>query len=79
MGITTTKGRPTRIREQLENVLIDLEKENVISHWAYAEELNEIKIGKRNWFQNYYSKLGIIILPPKELMNNIDRMVKKKQ
>ncbi|MGY1423789.1 XRE family transcriptional regulator [Bacillus cereus] len=78
MGITTTKGRPTRIREQLESVLIDLEKENVISHWAYAEELDETKIGERNWFKNYYSKLGIIILPPKELMNNIDSMVKKK-
>jgi Trp operon repressor len=78
MGITTTKGRPTRIREQLENVLIDLEKENVISHWAYAEELDETKIGERNWFKNYYSKLGIIILPQKELMNNIDSMVKKK-
>ncbi|MGH1277050.1 helix-turn-helix domain-containing protein [Bacillus cereus] len=78
MGITTTKGRPTRIREQLENVLNDLEKENVISHWAYAEELDETKIGERNWFKNYYSKLGIIILPPQELMNNIDSMVKKK-
>ncbi|OJE18317.1 hypothetical protein A9490_13090 [Bacillus thuringiensis] len=78
MGITTTKGRPTRIREQLENVLNDLEKENVISHWAYAEELDETKIGERNWFKNYFEKLGIIILPPKELMNNIDSMVKKK-
>ena len=78
MGIKTTKGRPYRIREQLENVLIDLEKENVISHWAYAEELDETKIGERNWFKNYYSKLGIIILPPKELMNNIESMVKKK-
>ncbi|WP_433775194.1 helix-turn-helix domain-containing protein [Bacillus wiedmannii] len=78
MGIKTTNGRPHRIREQLENVLIDLEKENVISHWAYAEELDETKIGERNWFKNYFEKLGIIILPPKELMNNIDSMVKKK-
>lgn len=51
MGITTTKGRPTRIREQLESVLIDLEKECVISHWAYAEELDETRIGERNWFK----------------------------
>ncbi|PGW43408.1 helix-turn-helix domain-containing protein [Bacillus thuringiensis] len=78
MGIKTTNGRPHRIREQLENVLIDLEKESVISHWAYAEELDETKIGERNWFKNYFEKLGIIILPPKELMNNIDSMVKKK-
>ncbi|MBG9615442.1 XRE family transcriptional regulator [Bacillus cereus] len=78
MGIKTMNGRPHRIREQLENVLIDLEKENVISYWAYAEELDETKIGERNWFKNYYSKLRIVILPPKELMNNIDSIVKKK-
>ena len=40
--------------------------------------MDETKIGERNWFKNYYEKLGIIILPPKELMNNIDSMVKKK-
>ncbi|KFM95218.1 XRE family transcriptional regulator [Bacillus clarus] len=78
MGINMDSGRPHRIREQLENVLIDLEKEKVISHWAYAEELDETKIGERNWFKNYYSKLGIIILPPNELMDNIGSLVKKK-
>lgn len=78
MGITTTKGRPNRIREQLENVLMDLEKENVISNWSYAEELDETKIGARNWFKNYYAKLGIIILPPRELINNIESIVKRK-
>ncbi|MBC6974918.1 XRE family transcriptional regulator [Bacillus sp. Xin] len=78
MGINIAKGRPHRIREQLENVLIDLEKEKVISHWAYSEELDESRIGERNWFKNYYSKLGITILPPKELMDNIGSLVKKK-
>ncbi|AIW88003.1 hypothetical protein bwei_5471 [Bacillus mycoides] len=78
MGINIAKGRPHRIREQLENVLIDLEKEKVISHWGYAEEIDESRIGERNWFKNYYSKLGIIILPPKELMDNIGSLVKKK-
>ncbi|PER22118.1 hypothetical protein CN485_24695 [Bacillus cereus] len=78
MGINIAKGRPHRIREQLENVLIDLEKEKVISHWKYAEEIDESRIGERNWFKNYYSKLGIIILPPKELMDNIGGPVKKK-
>ncbi|HDX9707673.1 TPA: XRE family transcriptional regulator [Bacillus thuringiensis] len=78
MGINITNGRPHRIREQLENVLIDLEKEKVISYWAYAEELDESKIGERNWFKNYYSKLRIIILPPKELIENIEVLVKKK-
>ncbi|PEA24192.1 hypothetical protein CN923_23555 [Bacillus cereus] len=78
MGINIAKGRPHRIREQLENVLIDLEKEKIISHWKYAEEIDESRIGERNWFKNYYSKLGIIILPPKELMDNIGGPVKKK-
>ncbi|MGE6618026.1 XRE family transcriptional regulator [Bacillus mycoides] len=78
MGINIAKGRPHRIREQLENVLIDLEKEKVISHWGYAEEIDESRIGERNWFKNYYSKLGIIILPPKELMDNIGSLAKKK-
>ncbi|MEK4893952.1 XRE family transcriptional regulator [Bacillus sp. FSL M7-0996] len=78
IGINIAKGRPHRIREQLENVLIDLEKEKVISHWGYAEEIDESRIGERNWFKNYYSKLGIIILPPKEIMDNIGNSVKKK-
>ncbi|PFX91615.1 Uncharacterized protein BWINRA5_00140 [Bacillus mycoides] len=78
IGINIAKGRPHRIREQLENVLIDLEKEKVISQWEYAEEIDESRIGERNWFKNYYSKLGIIILPPKELMDNIGSLAKKK-
>lgn len=62
-------NRPNRIRELLENVLMDLEKEKVISHWAYTEEIDENLVRKRNWFNNYYAKLGIIILPPEELMH----------
>ncbi|AIY73011.1 putative pXO1 ORF14-like protein (plasmid) [Bacillus cereus] len=33
--------KPYRIREQLENVLMDLEKEKVISHWEYNEMFDE--------------------------------------
>ncbi|PEY43406.1 hypothetical protein CN354_02430 [Bacillus cereus] len=77
MGIDQN-GRSNRIREQLETVLMDLEKEKVISHWAYSEEIDESILGKRNWFKNYYLKLGIIILPPEELMNNTENLVKKK-
>ncbi|PHG59737.1 hypothetical protein [Bacillus toyonensis] len=78
MGIKTESGRPHRIREQLESVLIDLEKEKVISYWAYVEGLDEIKIGGRNWFKNYYSKLRIIISPPKELIDNMEGLTKRK-
>ncbi|PFM99363.1 hypothetical protein COK38_18270 [Bacillus cereus] len=77
MGIDQN-GRSNRIREQLETVLMDLEKEKVISHWAYSEEIDESILGKRNWFKNYYLKLGIIILPPEELMNTTENLVKKK-
>ena len=72
MGINQNQ-KPNRIREQLENVLIDLEKEKVISHWEYSEDLKEEMLTKKNWFKNYYAQLGIIILPPKELMNSIEK------
>ncbi|EOO24732.1 hypothetical protein IIU_06630 [Bacillus cereus VD133] len=77
MGINQ-KQKPNRIREQLENVLIDLEKEDVISHWEYHNGLEEEKLTKKNWFKNYYSQLGIAILPPKELISSMENLAKKK-
>ncbi|PFJ18208.1 hypothetical protein COD67_18335 [Bacillus cereus] len=70
--------KPNRIREQLENVLMDLEREKVISHWEYDNGLDEEKLTKKNWFKNYYSQLGIRILPPKELINSMENLAKKK-
>ncbi|MCU4813695.1 helix-turn-helix domain-containing protein (plasmid) [Bacillus thuringiensis serovar sumiyoshiensis] len=70
--------KPNRIRDQLENVLMDLEREKVISHWEYENGLDEEQLTKKNWFKNYYSQLGIRILPPKELMNSMDSLAKKK-
>ncbi|QWH75512.1 XRE family transcriptional regulator (plasmid) [Bacillus mycoides] len=77
MGINQ-KQKPNRIREQLENVLIDLEKEEVISHWEYFNGLEEERLTKKNWFKNYYSQLGIVILPPKELISSMENLAKKK-
>ena len=77
MGINQ-KQKPNRIREQLENVLSDLEKEEVISHWEYHNGLEEEKLTKKNWFKNYYSQLGIVILPPKELISSMENLAKKK-
>ncbi|MFB5589642.1 helix-turn-helix domain-containing protein [Bacillus cereus] len=77
MGINQ-KQKPNRIREQLENVLMDLEKEEVISHWEYDNGLEEDKLTKKNWFKNYYSQLGIVILPPKELISSMENLAKKK-
>ncbi|MEC2866311.1 hypothetical protein BK767_31605 [Bacillus thuringiensis serovar kyushuensis] len=70
--------KPNRIREQLENILIDLEKEKVISHWEYSNPLDEQQIWKRNWFKNYYANLGITILPPEEMLQSMDRKIGKK-
>ncbi|SMD41414.1 hypothetical protein [Bacillus sp. JKS001846] len=70
--------KPNRIREQLENVLMDLENEKVISHWEYSDPLDEQQIGKRNWFKNYYANLGITILPPEEMLLSMDRVIEKK-
>lgn len=77
MGINQ-KQKPNRIREQLENVLMDLEKEEVISHWEYDNGLEEEKLTKKNWFKNYYSQLGIVILPPQELISSMEKLAKKK-
>ncbi|MBK5503161.1 MULTISPECIES: helix-turn-helix domain-containing protein [unclassified Bacillus (in: firmicutes)] len=70
--------KPNRIREQLENVLMDLENEKVISHWEYSDPLDEQQIGKRNWFKNYYANLGITILPPEEMLQSMDSGIGKK-
>lgn len=70
--------KPSRIKEQLENVLMDLENEKVISHWEYSDPLDEQQIGKRNWFKNYYANLGITILPPEEMLQSMDRVIGKK-
>ncbi|WP_182813511.1 helix-turn-helix transcriptional regulator [Bacillus sp. ME78] len=78
MGIKQNQ-KPNRIREQLENVLLDLESEKVISHWEYDNGLDEEKLAKKNWFKNYYSQLGIRILPPKELINSMESLAKKKE
>lgn len=77
MGINQ-KQKPNRIRDQLENVLMDLEKEEVISHWEYDNGLEEDKLTKKNWFKNYYSQLGIVILPSQELISSMENLAKKK-
>ncbi len=50
----------------------------VISHWEYSDPLDEQQIGKRNWFKNYYTNLGITILPPEEMLQSMDRVIGKK-
>ncbi|MBE5107816.1 XRE family transcriptional regulator [Bacillus thuringiensis] len=77
MGINQDQ-KPNRIREQLEIILTDLEKEKIISHWEYHNGLEEEKLKKKNWFKNYYSQLGLIIIPVKELVLTLENFTEKK-
>ena len=70
--------KPSRIREHLENVLTDLEKENVISKWEYTVTLDEERFNKKNWFKDYWVNLNITILPPEELIKSMYNLPKKK-
>ncbi|WP_144569598.1 helix-turn-helix domain-containing protein [Bacillus pseudomycoides] len=70
--------KPSRIREHLENVLTDLERENVISKWEYSSTLDEERLNKKNWFKNYWIDLNITILPPEELIKSMYNLPKKK-
>ncbi|MBO1582763.1 helix-turn-helix domain-containing protein [Bacillus sp. XF8] len=70
--------KPSRIREHLENVLTDLERENVISKWEYSSKLDEERLNKKNWFKDYWINLNITILPPEELIKSMYNLPKKK-
>ncbi|PHE84042.1 hypothetical protein COF80_21255 [Bacillus toyonensis] len=70
--------KPSRIREYLEHVLTDLERENVISKWEYSIKLDEERLNKKNWFKKYWINLNITILPPEELMKSMYNLPKKK-
>ncbi|MGG3523106.1 XRE family transcriptional regulator [Bacillus pseudomycoides] len=70
--------KPSRIREHLENVLTDLERENVISKWEYSSTLDEECLNKKNWFKDYWIDLNITILPPEELIKSMYNLPKKK-
>jgi hypothetical protein len=51
------------IRDKFEAILDELQKDGVLNSWAYTEEINEDKIGKKGWLKNYWEKLNIILLP----------------
>ncbi|MFB5253860.1 helix-turn-helix domain-containing protein [Bacillus mycoides] len=70
--------KPSRIRDHLENVLTDLERESVISKWEYSSKLDEERLNKKNWFKGYWINLNIIILPPEELIKSMYNLPKKK-
>lgn len=57
-----------QLRDRLEEVLDDLQRDEVIANWAYMEEIDESRVGKRGWIQNYWSQLSVMITPPAIVM-----------
>ncbi|MED3689800.1 hypothetical protein P4534_13395 [Peribacillus butanolivorans] len=72
-----------QIRDKFENVLDQLKADSVIESWTYSEEIDEERVGKKGWVNNYWSKVNVIILPTemvvrenqKKLMINSSRLV----
>jgi hypothetical protein len=52
-----------QIRDKFENVLDELQKDSVIGSWRYNEEIDENRVGKKGWFNSYWTKLNVVILP----------------
>lgn len=52
-----------QIRDKFETILDELQKDEVIKTWSYSEEVNETKVGKKGWLNQYWSKLNVTILP----------------
>ncbi|MFD4819701.1 hypothetical protein [Peribacillus butanolivorans] len=72
-----------QIRDKFENVLDQLKADSVIESWTYSEVIDEERVGKKGWVNNYWSKVNVIILPTemvvrenqKKLMINSNRLV----
>ena len=57
-----------QLRDRFEEVLDDLQRDEVIANWSYTEAINEARVGKRGWVQNYWSQLSVMITPPAIVM-----------
>lgn len=53
-----------QLRDRFEEVLDDLQRDEVIADWAYTEGIDETRVGKRGWIQNYWSQISVQITPP---------------
>ncbi|UYB50004.1 hypothetical protein OCI51_25355 (plasmid) [Lysinibacillus capsici] len=53
-----------QLRDRFEEVLDDLQRDEVIADWSYTEEIDESRVGKRGWIQNYWSQISVQITPP---------------
>jgi len=57
-----------QLRDRFEEVLDDLQRDEVIADWTYTEEIDEKRVGKRGWVQNYWSQINVLINPPTTVM-----------
>ncbi|MBS7718633.1 hypothetical protein KIN07_12105, partial [Vibrio cholerae] len=60
--------KPSLIRQVFEKTLDDLMRDQVIQEWKYSPEIDEEKCKGKNWFENYWLKLKVIISPTNELV-----------
>lgn len=63
-----------QVRDKFEEVLDDLMHDEVIEKWYYNEEIDESKVGKRGWIQNYWGNITVTILPPSEVIHENKRI-----
>ncbi|MGN7402005.1 helix-turn-helix domain-containing protein [Cytobacillus praedii] len=69
MGLNAISRYASRTKEQFENVLERLHKDNVIQEWHYVNwEENIIEQYPTSWFNDYWIKSKIRILPTKEII-----------
>lgn len=69
-----TRLNGVQIRDKFEQVLDDLMHDNVIEKWHYNEEIDESKVGKRGWVQDYWGNITVTILPPSDVIDENKRL-----
>ncbi|MBK5491856.1 helix-turn-helix transcriptional regulator [Bacillus sp. TH13] len=70
--------KPSLIRQVFEKTLDDLMRDQVIQEWNYSPEIDEEKCKGKNWFENYWLKLKVIISPTNELVKLQKELITKK-
>lgn len=55
-------------RDKFENVLDDLKRDGIIEDWDYKDKVDEDKVGKKGWLNNYWSELRVVIIPPSSIV-----------
>ncbi|ACK92894.1 MULTISPECIES: helix-turn-helix domain-containing protein [Bacillus cereus group] len=70
--------KPSLTRQVFEKTLDDLMRDQVIKEWKYSPEIDEEKCKGKNWFENYWLKLKVIISPTNELVKLQQELITKK-